>query len=197
MPRPPSDDEWDDVIAQVEEALEELSIHRGAVKDALLDGVREALTSLVPDEDASVVTVIDGGREEEPSTGASPPELHVVHDEPEPIADPGPSRSVAHVRVVTPASVEGRTETVSGPALEQRGRIRVVEQDGERPWQTLYRGAVAHPYRLFCSAGALEISLDGMPADELGTGQSMDVDARLVRVRTSQGTARGTYVRLS
>jgi hypothetical protein len=92
--RPP--DHFDEVLRQVEDALDNLRLADGPKRDALLNGVREALENSVPDglgvieleatlsdlDGAPSVRVVDGGRDPEgPPSPGSKPDLRV--------ADPG------------------------------------------------------------------------------------------------------------
>lgn len=200
MARTPGDGEWDDVVEQVDEALRAMNLQDERLRQALLEGVQEALGALgelgsearVDVEPA--VTVLEGGLgEDEPDESApsDAPQLQVLDGADAPEAP----RARTRVRVITPSSLKHTTppaQTISGSALGDQGRIRVEESQ----WQTLFRGREARSYRLFCSAGRLEVALDGKLEDLLSEGQSADVEARLVRVRSPQGTSRGTYVRV-
>ena len=75
--------------------------------------------------------------------------------------------------------------------------IRVGAPGSAHARQTIFRGEIARSYRLFCDEGQLMISLDGQPADQLHRGQSMDIEARLIRVCAgTDAGATGRFVRL-
>ena len=83
---PPIDDPWGDVVSQVSDALSELNLQDGALRTALLDGLRTALgqVEVGAPTDADTppeVVVVEGGRSEDaPVTPATPPMLRVADD---------------------------------------------------------------------------------------------------------------------
>jgi hypothetical protein len=177
-------DSWKDVLDQVAKALGDVE---PKLRDALVDGVRVALDTVAQEVQAdeadeadeepppkrSKVVVLDGGRRSAPEdrASASPegPRVHVVREEP-------PLRR-------TPLSHEGRIRVRPGEPVE---------------WQTIWRGDAVRAYRVLCATGTLEVALDGVPAEKLRAGQSLDVEARLVRVRSGDtGVGLGSYVRLT
>lgn len=183
MSGPPDDrDGVDDVLDQVEQALDKLRLGDGPTRDALLDGVREALGELgvgaqpgTPD-----IRVMDGGRgDDDPTSEAPAPDLRVADDRRE------TSHADARVKVVR-VGATGKTS--------HDGAISVA---GTEHWQTVSRSAAARAYRIWCERGTLRVAIDGLPADQLTAGQSLDVEARLVRVASADGSsAAGRYVRL-
>jgi hypothetical protein len=179
MTRRRDDDELDatDVVAQVEKALDAIQLGLGPLRDALPRGVREGLGAARDEEERgatrgdNVVDLDPGRAEAEPNDG---PE--------------GTVRVFRADRV--PPSRAGRAP------LGAEGRIR-CRPDPVNPWQTVYRGDPPRPYRLLVSAGALELSLDGVVVERLIAGQSIDIEARLIRVRSvDDDVALGSYVRL-
>lgn len=169
----PRDDDWDDVLSQVESALDELGVSSEELREALISGLEEALGDTRPGAEPPSVVVLDGGRVPDPDREEGRPSLEVLE------GDGGPRRS-ATVRVLASTDRAARA-----------GRIDV----GPEAWQTVYQGT-AHPYRLACSEGELTVALDGLPTLTVGAGQTTDVEAGLVRVRGSGGAARGAYHRL-
>lgn len=189
---------WADVLDQVREALDDAGVGAGEVRDELVRGVKDALHTLQgrPDEPpqgqdppaaSPDVTIVPGGRADDaPPAPGSPPDLRVAP--PESAATPvSPSVSVSVRRARAPTALSPTDLSATG--------VFSVPADGST--QTLFRSDRAHPYRVVCDSGGLRISLDGAPADSLVCGQSMDVYARLVRVRADHDDgATGRYVRL-
>ena len=204
--RPP--DHFDEVLRQVEDALDHLSLGDGPTKDALLSGVRAALEELGPDAlgvelEAKIadldispsVRVVDGGRDPEgPPSPGSKPDLRVADPSaPDaPVGDLGPEVSDSlgfdpespSVRVVR---VTRRAEGVS----HQAGSVSLSSPDA---WQTVFRGTAPRRYRIRCDRGAIHIALDGALVEELQPGQTSDFEGALIRViaRADEG-AEGTY----
>ncbi len=195
---PPHDDPWSDVVSQVSDALSELNLQDGPLRAALLDGLRTALdqAGLSSGDAVPEVTVVEGGRpESEPPTPSQKPELRVADD---PTEEELPEVR-AHVRVVHMGSEpDGLDEPdwLAAP-ITHEGRIRVGEPNTQAGWQTVLRASEARAYRVSCERGALEVFLDGEPAEKLATGQTVDVEARLIRVRAAgpEG-ADGAYARI-
>jgi hypothetical protein len=204
--RPP--DHFDEVLRQVEDALDNLRLADGPKRDALLNGVREALEELGPDglgvieleatlsdlDDAPSVRVVDGGRDPEgPPSPGSKPDLRVADpsaadasvgaasaEGSDPLGFDAESPSVRVVRVTR------RPEGVS-----QAGSVSLSSPD---TWQTVFRGSAPRRYRIRCDRGAIHISLDGALVEELQPGQTSDFEGALIRAiaRSSEG-AEGTY----
>ena len=185
MGGPPDDrDGVDDVLDQVEQALDQLRLGDGEARDALMEGVREALSELgLGGAGAPDIRVMDGGRgEDDPTSEAPTPDLRVAG---EGVAGEGATSS-ARVKVVRVGAASGATH--------HDGRIAV---SGVDVWQTVSRSADPRAYRLWCEHGDLRVAIDGLPADTVGGGQSLDVEARLIRVCSVDGAeATGRYVRL-
>jgi hypothetical protein len=197
-------DHFDEVLRQVEDALDHLRLGDGPTKDALLSGVRAALEELGPDalgveleakisdlDIAPTVRVVDGGRDPEgPPSPGSKPDLRV--------ADPSAADSVSpgvpdtldfdaespSVRVVR---VTRRAEGTSQPG----GSVSLSSPDA---WQTVFRGTAPRRYRIRCDRGAIHVALDGALVEELQPGQTSDFEGALIRViaRSGEG-AEGTY----
>ena len=180
MARPPDDESrLDAILSEVREALDEAGIAGEAIRGALLDGVREALGA-EPEVSTTgpEMTVVEGGRAPDaPRAAGGAPELTIAEERSQ--AEPSRTRVV-----VTRAG---------DPAPDAKpGRGRIVVQDET---QTIFHGAATRAYRLHCERGALRVSLDGQPAESMTTGQSLDVEARLIRV-SARGDARGWFARL-
>jgi len=166
------------ILSQVEEALDEADLHDSALRQALLDGVREALSG-EPAPEPPKMTVVEGGGA--PSTGGSPPHLKLA-------LESGDDRPPVRVAVSRRA--------LKAPASSAReGAIVLAERGAEEVQQTLFRGLEPHPYRVACRRGWMKVALDGQPAETLEAGQTVDVEARLIRV-SSTGGASGAYIRL-
>ncbi len=199
---PPTEDPWGDVISQVSDALSDLNLQSGPLRDALLDGIRSALDQvgqpdLEDDEEFPEVVVVEGGRSSDtPPSNGKKPTLRVADDPTEEEEMPGVRTRVRVVRV------GGETEAIDDPdwlsaPISHEGRIRVSEPTSQSGWQTVLRAETIRAYRLGCDQGALEIFLDGEPAERLSGGQTVDVEAQLIRVRSAGPMgADGSYVRL-
>ena len=202
--RPP--DHFDEVLRQVEDALDHLRLDDGPTKEALLSGVRAALEGLDPDavgveleatlsdlDAPPAVHVVDGGRDPEgPPSPGSKPDLRVADPS---AADPpsgefhdehgmGFDAESPNVRVVR---VTRRAEAKS----HQTGTVSLSSPDA---WQTVFRGALSRRYRIRCERGTIHVALDGALVEELQPGQTSDFEGALIRViaRSSEG-AEGSY----
>jgi hypothetical protein len=189
-------DTFDEVLRQVEDALDHLQLGDGPTKDALLSGVRAALEELGPDalgvdleatiaDGAPGVHVVDGGRDPQgpPSPGLRP-DLRVADAGSDMVDDDAAGFDAPNVRVVrVTRRAEGRAQGL--------GRVVLGSADA---WQTIFRGAVSRRYRIRCDRGALQVALDGALVEELVAGQTSDFEGALVRVqaRGSDG-AEGAY----
>ncbi len=198
---PPIDDPWGDVVSQVTDALSELNLHDGALRSALLDGLRTALGQFEEDnkdvEAPPGVVVVEGGRSEDaPVTPITPPMLRVA-DDPTEEEVPEVRTRVRVVRVDSDVhDIPDDPDWLAAP-ITHEGRIRVGDPTTASGWQTVLRATSAQTYRLNCDRGALEVFLEGEPAEKLATGQTVDVEAQLIRVRSaSPHGAEGSYVRL-
>jgi hypothetical protein len=201
--RPP--DHFDEVLRQVEDALDHLALRDGATKDALLSSVRAALEELDPDAvgveleatlsdlDASpAVHVVDGGRDPEgPPSRGSRPDLRVADPSAAdarsgdvPGEDVGFDVDSPSVRVVR---VTRRAEATS----HHTGTVSLSSPDA---WQTVFRGVLPRRYRIRCERGEIHVALDGALVEELHPGQTSDFEGALIRViaRSSEG-AEGSY----
>jgi len=185
MKKPPSDDSdlLQEVMAQVEVALDALDLGEPSTRESLLEGLRDALRD--PDPQTGTDSSFFVMQSEPPEEG---PDLRVVDTEEAERITQAQTHSDVRVRVVRP---KASTSQPRGPSDE--GRIHV--RDGA--WQTVYRGDAARPYRLSADT-LLEVALDGVSAEQLKPSQTMDVEARLVRVRPidQTTTATGWYRRL-
>jgi len=230
--RPPrdGDDLWSDVIDQVSDALDEADVKDGTTRDALLDGVRQALESmgstldmevelvtdgdliagaeLIIENDAMepdpTVSVMEGGRADaDPRTPGDKPDLRVAdlpEDGPseEILVSPPESPFVAQVKVLrTPPRMPGHPEAI--PGLGRAGWIQVAgDAETDAAWQTLYQGKRSRLYRIGCTQGTLDITLDGTQVERLRAGQSIDVEGCKVRVSATEGEqGRGGYAWIS
>jgi len=209
MAEPPDgDDTWSSLRDQVEEALRKAGLGDRHLDEAVVQAMEQAfaaLGSLSADTEVSPsspdVTVVEGGRrDDQPPAPGDPPELRLAteagadsHD------DLGTGDTKVRVTVHR-LDRDGRRRSNTDASAKRtdrrlliQGRIRVAP-DGH---QTIFRGSESRSYRLLCNEGTLRITLDGLPAESLSAGQSIDVDAALIRVSGADGaSAAGTYVRL-
>jgi len=65
---------------------------------------------------------------------------------------------------------------------DKRPRIVLDPASDGAEWRSLFRGAVARPYRIAVSKGTVRIALDGSPSDIVRRGASLDVEAKLIQV---------------
>jgi len=202
MPQPPNDDGFDDVLSAVNDALDKLQLNTPDTRDAIAEGLRQAMVSLqqsAPTASPGVV-VLDGGKNDEPTSQPERrrPELHVAPPVSETADQDLGSDVTAEVRIYR---VDGdQLIPVDGPSLTPAGLnpdgiIDVPGGDGA--WQTIYRADSAHPYRLSCERGELDVAVNGVIVERLGTGPTIDISAKLLRVRSaSDAPAKGRYSRL-
>ena len=204
-----NDDHWSDVIEQVLNALDDAGVADHGTRDALTEGVRAALDAMSTGEGIDVqiighertahgsehpeVEVVPGGRaSSDPPTSGERPSLRIAEPDEDHVSDAAPP-SVTRVRVH-----RRDRATPSAADLAHGGWIR-VNGDGqpESRWQTVYAGARPRLYRVACSSGTLDVSVDGAAVERLATGQSMDTAGRAIRVTTDDpGEGRGLYLRI-
>ena len=172
----PPDDPTDDIIEQVNAALDGLSITDDATRDAVAAGLKEALGALsamgvtpTPGREAPSVAVVEGGRAEDaPPTSGAPPDLHIAA----PPTDAQPASAAPTARVVV-----SRAPIRSRPAAaDPAGHIALAP--GTR--QTILRARQARAYRIHCTDGALRVLIDGQPLDTVAAGQSIDVEGAML-----------------
>ncbi len=212
------------MIEQVTDALDASDIDLGITRDDLINGVRQALETLgdgidvqfdvmtsmqdSEDEGPMDVSVVEGGRSDsDPPTPGDKPHLRVAEPENEgselePDVDmvAPPPKVVTKVKVLRtpPRVVSQRNDRESIPGLKEAGWISVVSGGGvESSWQTLYQGQRVRIYRVACTHGTLDITVDGLQVERLRPGQSIDVEGSLVRVTTPDGAeAKGGYAQV-
>ena len=177
------EDGTEDIVDQVRSALENLDIGTGDTRQALLDGVRDALGRVREGVDDMVSSVVVERRDTD-----GPPDLRVVDPEASETATPDiedPIRSAVHVQWLG-ADRRGGTIAIPNPGT-----------DDAAAWQTVFHGREARPYRLSCALGLLEVAVDGESIARMQVDQTLDVEAASIRVRAVDGAAHGSYVRLS
>jgi hypothetical protein len=214
------DDRWRDVLDQVTDALNEAEVRLGPARDALLDGVRDALDALGEGFDLDVeilpsatgegedidVQVMAGGRgEDDPPTPGERPQLRVAEsaqdmgDEPADLDEPGdvedgwsPKRPVFTQVKVLRTPPRG---TPTRPRLGEVGWIHLLTDGAaDSLWQTVYQGRSPRVYRVGCTRGSIDVTVDSEPVERLRPGQSMDVEGAMIRVTTSESEgAQGGY----
>lgn len=214
------EDIWADVIDQVSDALVDADLGDNATRDALLDGVRQALEGMSgpmdmdievvtdvtgPESDPSV-SVVEGGRSDaDPRTPGDKPNLRVADLPKDPLTDETQGEDALQAQpVVTKVKVlrtlpRSTAHSSAVPGLGQAGWIQVAGGSGaEAAWQTLYQGTRARLYRIGCTQGTLDVTLDGEQVERLRAGQSIDVDGCIVRVSAvDELTGRGGYAWIS
>jgi hypothetical protein len=240
--RPPGDP-WADAMTQVEDALAEAGVVDGAHRDALIEGVRQALGTLTVDELEPAsgpsqsarspiggpppvvpgVSVVDGGRgAEDPPSASEPPQLRVAPsatdpagagaaswggeelggavDSPDTDGAPGweGDDAWAHIpatRIVVKVAGRAAAAPVS-PGRAELAHALISLEPGDTA-QTIFHGSVPRAYRLCCSSGALQVSLDGAPVETLTAGRAMDVEGAVIRVSVLGAAAgAGSFLRL-
>ena len=215
------DDRWSEVIHQVLDALDDGGVSDVATRDALAEGVRQVLESLEAGVDLDVqvlgegfpvqesvgVEVVDGGRDvDQPRTQGEAPELRIADTEEVEIPSPRGSGQTpraetgemfTHVKVIRPDSGSTPRKSRPLPGLSEAGWIQITADNGpEAAWQTLYRGLSPRLYRVACSTGTLDVTVDGEPVERLRPGQSIDVEGNAIRVTTEDGESLGGYVQV-
>lgn len=208
------DDRWNEIIDQVMDALDDADVADSSTRDALAEGVRQALESLETGVGLDVqilgegfptqapepvsVEVVDGGRTEDtPRTDSDIPDLRIADTE-EVEADAIETPPMfTHVKVTRDGNPPSRRSRPL-PGLSEAGWIHVAAAEGpETAWQTLYVGRTPRLYRIACSQGLLDVTADGEPVERLSPGQSIDIEAESIRVTTAPNTeAIGGYTPL-
>lgn len=219
------DDRWTSVIDQVLEALDDAEVSDPSTREALAEGVRQAIESLesgigldvqiigegfpTPEDEPPVVEVVTGGRSmDAPPTSGEKPKLRLADRKDDETKDDeaenGPSgnsspRKPLHTKVKVLRNLGDRGPSNNIPGLETTGWIRVAAgADADSTWQTIYAGLRPRLYRVACSSGSLDVTVDGEPLERLLAGQSVDVEGTAIRVTTSTETgAIGGYVPVS
>lgn len=224
--RRPPEDPWSEVLDQVEHALSDAGITDEPDRAALLDGVRDALDSLVGmdtrDDDGPDVMVVEGGRGagEPPTEGDAPPLRVADASAPEapwpeedwetPPATPGSwsgegQAPWAEDWVEPPEGWgDGPHVVLHVPPAAPAGPFPTLGAQGrfrlapDDAVQTLFVGPIARAYRVGCAAGALVVGVDGGMEVRVRPGCSVDLEARQITIRADGGDpALGRYVRLA
>ena len=216
------DDRWTSVIDQVLEALDDAEVSDPSTRDALAEGVRQAIESLEsgigldvqiigegfpsPENDPPVVEVVPGGRaSDEPPTTGEKPKLRIANpkdgegkgeEAKDGAPNNGDTRTPFHTEVKVLRNFGERLPAGKIPGLDSTGWIRVAPGGGaESTWQTIYTGLKPRLYRIACSSGSLDVTVDGEPVERLLAGQSIDVEGSAIRVTTDhESGAIGGYV---
>ena len=209
------DDRWSDVIHQVLDALNEANVDDPQTRDALADGVRQALESLESGVDLNIelmgtetassapsgvaVEVVDGGRtDDSPPTEGKKPTLRIA--EPAEEAETTPRTATDSPFVTQVKILQGDPlSTITAPrGLEtDHGWISINNDGGpDGTWQTVYQGLRARLYRIAClPGGRIDVTVDGAQVERLAPGQSVDVEGLAIRVTSpDEQCALGTYL---
>ena len=201
----------DEVVSQVRVALDEADITSRHSRALLLDGLKDVFQAMDPgafirprESDVSGpspdVTVVDGGRAADaPPTDGPRPDLKVAEpDSAEEVSAPSASSDSSastEPKVVTRVTVR---DLGTRGTRDPRPRIQLAASGDAADWCSLFRGSVARPYRISVAAGTVRVSLDGLPADAVHSGASLDVEAKVIQVAAMNGEAADLrYERLS
>lgn len=184
MPKKPPPDPWEELLSQIDASLDELDFPEGAHRDAVLEGVRTALESLVESPTPvptgpPIVEVVEGGRDaSQPRVEGERPTLRVAKE-------PKGNRPTG----VTVLRLDNR-----GAPLSEEGQILLRSPETV---QRVYFGP-EHPqtYRILCDSGSFSVLVDGEDPFTLEEGQSVDVDGGVISVTDADPCpAEGCYVR--
>jgi hypothetical protein len=195
----------DEVVSQVRGALDEADVTSRHSRDLLLDGLRDVMQTLDPgmlvgaraassETEVPDVTVVDGGRgaDEPPSEGPRP-DLKVAEPVSAGSTAAGDTPEASTPKVYTRVTVHTPATSTS----DGQPRIQLSAASGGTPeWRSVFRGATARPYRITAERGVVRISLDGLPADTVRAGSSVDVEARVIQVSAADDAATARYERL-
>jgi len=206
------DDRWSDVIHQVLDALHDANVDDPNTRDALAEGVRQALESLDADMDLDIeivgrdsadtpkpamdVEVVDGGRSaDSPPTEGKKPTLRIAEpsDDPSTVTATDGQPYVTQVKVLQGSPVM----PIRNPASQGHGWISIPNNGtADGAWQTIYLGLRPRLYRLAClPGGRLDVAVDGTQIERLSPGQSIDVEGLAIRVTSPDADgAMGTYI---
>lgn len=200
-PTDPHDTVVDEVITQVQRALEEAQLSLGPAREQLRAELTSALRMVGRDLTGRgsagqappaepELSVVEGGREADapPSEGPGPA-LSVAEDD---VGEAVPEPSEAQAATTPGVRWVMRRATRGGSPVPESsrvpGKLRLAPPtDDDDGWQTLSRAAEPRVYRIHCDTGELEVAIDGLPGERVRSGCSMDLEARLVRVRARPG----------
>ena len=184
------DGQDDDILRQVREALEAMDLGSADTRDALVGGVKDALDKVRDGLDDVASRVVERGKRHQA------PNLRVVDPDDE---DEGPSDGVDIDEVQDHVSWAG---TGVGGVSPRRGlsvgAIHVPDpaDDTASAWQTVLHAQQPTLIRLVCDEGQLEVAADGTSVCRLSLDQTIDVQAKVVRVSGVDGAAVGRYSQL-
>lgn len=211
------DDRWSDVIHQVLGALHEANVDDPDTREALAEGVRQALESL---EDGMDLNIEIMGTEMMEGPSSSPADVAVVEGGRQPDSPPTEGKKPS-LRIAEPSEGEDTPGTTDGdpfgqpvftqvkvlqgsPFPSQSSRLNhaagwiSLPKNGapEDAWQTVYKGLRARLYRIACHPGGrIDVTVDGDQVERLRPGQSIDVEGLAIRVTTpDEGGATGSYM---
>jgi len=200
--KPPGDDDpWKAVLDQVEVALGSMNLRSGSLGDALMEGVRDALSGgfnldAEVDEGAPPhVVVLDGGKPDDATDEApmpdTAPDLRVVNSDTDPSSPAHEVQSAVSFHPEVSVRVLRGAPATTAPAGS--GQLRLSDAGA---WQTVFRGATPRAYRVGCDTGVLHIALDGELVEEILPGQDIDLEGKLIRAQSGEGAASGWYLPL-
>lgn len=192
----------DEIIDQVKVALDEAEVTSRQSRDAMAEGLRDVLGALDPaslrrsarsaaraeahERPEPDLDVVDGGLGEDSAHREGPaPDLRVV-PEPEDAHQQGVSEDP---RVVTRVVVKA-----AGAA--GRPVVALPDPAQDSAWRSIFRGTTARPYRLQTLSGTVQVCLDGVPAETLAAGDTLDLEAARIQVVGVDGPAQVAWERL-
>ena len=209
------DDRWSDVIHQVLGALNEANVDDPTTREALAEGVRQALESLEDGMDLNIelmgseilgnptpsmdVEVVEGGRQyDSPPSEGKKPSLRIAEPGDEEEMDGQSDGNPYGQPYVTQVKVLQGSPFQSLPSNPNHAGWISLPKNGapEDAWQTVYKGRRARLYRISCHPGGrIDVTVDGEQVERLSPGQSIDVEGLAIRVTTpDESGAMGSYM---
>lgn len=201
-------DPWAPVLRRLEEALADAGIPEGPARIIVLEALRGGLEAAhivdglggpgsrgAPAEPRAV-SVVPGGRDpRSPRRPGPPPDLRLA-----PPASPLHARPPIAEAELPPDDVD--LDALFGPAAEdwssmgegapEPGGLVVAAEE----WETLVRAAAPWPYRLRVVDGRAEVRGEGLPADIIAEGNTLDLTAASIHARAVDGLVTLRFVRL-
>jgi hypothetical protein len=189
------DGDDDEILRQVRDALDALDLGSSDTRDALVGGVKDALGKVRDGFDDVATRVAErGGRGNRPDLRVVNPDDTADESSPtEATEDSEADQTSVRVHWVDPG-----TTRVSPRRGLSVGAIHVPppEEDAAVAWQTVLHAKEAKLIRVVCDEGALEVTADGALVCRLLPAQTIDVQAKVVRVCGVEGPAVGRYSQL-
>jgi len=203
------DDRWDDLIKQVSAAIGDSDLS-GTSRQAILEGVREAMRSLgeigfeimaecdQPQTPPSVEVVQGGRAKDEPVVEGTRPDLRVAEPEqhsdehrPQPPQETAAPKPQVHTSVRL-MNVDDFGDMFGQPLISEPAPLGQISLRSQST-QTIFRGETTRPYRISCASGTLIVSTNSDTVDVIGANQSLDVEASFIYV-CCDDPASGIYI---